>query len=808
MTVGRWVSLFFANRRDFFRRFMLVFLLTSFLVLPFQNCASGIFSTVKFSRQKTTRAGLSSGNGDSYDGKPQPGDYIRRVPEYKCGSDAGTLTVTSTEARLELKQETDCTTVTTDLVFNDLNFSPYNNDFLGYKDGLYERIYQNPAPYQTVAPEALCRWQNGPMEGLDVVIRFEESKAVIASMILGQQQADGSFQSRLIRPFAIDRKLQSGGLHYHSPSHAFDLRVDLATNSVLPAGVFNGKLEAVIDDVTWQKDMNCQMATDLDVLAYHFIYAQVPIVLPTGSPINDIIPVTTSSFASFSISPALPAGLNLNSQTGVISGSPTAYTPKTNYVVTAVTSLGLNRTASLSFATGAHFLVDSFGVLGDGNLGDQICGGGPGQCTLRAALEEAANSFPNSLTFIEIPAGVISTSGFEYKITSPVYIKGAGKLLTVVDGAFSSRIFKIESDSEVVIEDLTVQNGNSSDDGGAIVYNPLSYSPNGNAVLHLRSVAVLNSRTPVVSTNFGGGGLYFKGRELYLEDCDFVGNQGPINGGGNAGGGGVLSEASSTAVIDGCLFEDNHAFYGGGLAAEMRGAVVKRSIFRNNTAVMGGGLYFGGSANTVQIESTLIENNISTSLGGGGLYLRPSGTDDVLIMNTAIVGNNNASLVPGGSGGGVYAGMTQFFGKKIKFINSTISGNSATDGGGVFFETFTNIEFVNSILSQNISTMTSHSNCSWMRSQDPTYDAKISSLGANIESQNSCGFDQSTDFPNTDPVLGAGPDMASSIMPLTGSPAIGGATSSYCSWRDQIGSLRFSEMDFQARCDIGAVESR
>jgi len=44
---------------------------------------------------------------------------------------------------------------------------------------------------------------------------------------------------------------------------------------------------------------------------------------------------TGGPVASYSVSPALPAGLNINTTTGVISGTPTAVTPATDYIVTA-----------------------------------------------------------------------------------------------------------------------------------------------------------------------------------------------------------------------------------------------------------------------------------------------------------------------------------------------------------------------------------------------------------------------------------------------------------------------------------------
>jgi Putative Ig domain len=51
-------------------------------------------------------------------------------------------------------------------------------------------------------------------------------------------------------------------------------------------------------------------------------------------------PSVTGTVTSYSISPALPAGLQLNAATGVISGTPTELSLATNYTITATNSSG------------------------------------------------------------------------------------------------------------------------------------------------------------------------------------------------------------------------------------------------------------------------------------------------------------------------------------------------------------------------------------------------------------------------------------------------------------------------------------
>ena len=64
-------------------------------------------------------------------------------------------------------------------------------------------------------------------------------------------------------------------------------------------------------------------------------------------PISALSPSVAGQVTSYAVSPALPAGLSLNSGTGVISGTPTAIVVKTTYTVTAQNSGGTT-TAKLS----------------------------------------------------------------------------------------------------------------------------------------------------------------------------------------------------------------------------------------------------------------------------------------------------------------------------------------------------------------------------------------------------------------------------------------------------------------------------
>ena len=69
---------------------------------------------------------------------------------------------------------------------------------------------------------------------------------------------------------------------------------------------------------------------------------QYPLVNVFQTNVDNIFlaPTVSGNIASYSISPALPAGLNFNTSTGVISGTPTAAIAATNYLITATNASG------------------------------------------------------------------------------------------------------------------------------------------------------------------------------------------------------------------------------------------------------------------------------------------------------------------------------------------------------------------------------------------------------------------------------------------------------------------------------------
>lgn len=100
-----------------------------------------------------------------------------------------------------------------------------------------------------------------------------------------------------------------------------------------------------------------------------------PVSYPTGAAITSNTPtVGGGPVATWSVAPALPAGLTLSTSTGVISGTPTAITGAANYTVTATNGAGfttavVNIAVTLGAPTGLSYSNSpGFGYVGTGQF--------------------------------------------------------------------------------------------------------------------------------------------------------------------------------------------------------------------------------------------------------------------------------------------------------------------------------------------------------------------------------------------------------------------------------------------------------
>jgi predicted outer membrane repeat protein len=207
----------------------------------------------------------------------------------------------------------------------------------------------------------------------------------------------------------------------------------------------------------------------------------------------------------------------------------------------------------------------------------------------------------------------------------------------------------------------------------------------------------------------------------------------------------------------------------------------------NSADESGGILNYGGSTLTV-INTAILSNTVYDK--GGGI----ENLGLLALTNTTVAGNS------AGSGGGLYNyDDTRTTTGTATLASTTFANNSATaSGGDIYSGVGSFVTVVNSIAASGTAAG-SPNNC----------NTTLTTQGYNLDDGNTCGFSAATDLRNTNPRLDSqprnngGPTMTLAL--LTGSPAINhgpAAGNPNCPMTDQRGYAR----SVGTRCDIGAYE--
>ncbi|MEW5987283.1 MAG: choice-of-anchor Q domain-containing protein, partial [Chloroflexota bacterium] len=246
----------------------------------------------------------------------------------------------------------------------------------------------------------------------------------------------------------------------------------------------------------------------------------------------------------------------------------------------------------------------------------------------------------------------------------------------------------------------------------------------------------------------------------------------------------VQATISSVAIVDGVSAVNGGGVYNSGVLT------ITGSTLQTNVATFnGGGVYSDG---TLVMADSALWGNTALGNSGGALFL-PSGEANTTIINSTISGNTAAY------GGGIFHELGN-----LTLIYSTVTNNQSTsEGGGIYYRQLGSLVLQGTILAGNIAT--TGADCR-------TISRNMSSAGYNIVgSLHGCIFtagegDQlGTYFDPLDPLLGplqnnGGPTLTHAL--LESSPAIDMGDPIDCLATDQRGVARPQGF----RCDVGAYE--
>ncbi|MHA6780363.1 right-handed parallel beta-helix repeat-containing protein [Pseudonocardia saturnea] len=400
--------------------------------------------------------------------------------------------------------------------------------------------------------------------------------------------------------------------------------------------------------------------------------------------------------------------------------------------IAAVLAVALTVFLATSTALAASHLVTTTVDAPDAAPGDGVCASAAGECTLRAAIQEANTTIvadqvvvpAGTYTLTVAPDGANLAENGDLDITRALTVTGAGRVATVVEAAGLDRVLEThDTAGNVGLVGLTLTGGATGEAGGGLA--------NGSTgTVRLTDVAVTRSSATEAGGGVATGGENGPGR-LELVDSVVAGNTTEAEGGGvhvgsgsltltgtevsgntARGGGGVYNagEVSATGVpsrvtVTGSTITGNTVLAsGGGVANDAEGQLtITGSTLSGNTAHGDGGAIHSAAKGSFTITGGTVAENLANG-AGGGVYTggeRAAVVDGVAFRDNVaggtVIDETGAPVTGDGGGGGLASA-----GGPLTVRNATFEGNTAVgEGGGALLGNLGSVQVSDTVVRDN-----------------------------------------------------------------------------------------------------------
>jgi len=326
--------------------------------------------------------------------------------------------------------------------------------------------------------------------------------------------------------------------------------------------------------------------------------------------------------------------------------------------------------------------------------------------TLRSVVASATSG--DTIDLSQLDCGTISLQDGQIEIdVNDLTVLGPGRDVMTIDGNHTGRIFSHIGTGTLTVNALSLQNGRAD---AAVSSNPSDRTMRGGCVFSLGNLEMTDASVSgceaVNATGAGnsavGGGLYARGT-AELTGTTISNNTAsgvaPAGGSASAVAGGVFaltqatlteSQITGNKAVTGGTIDTSYIAVGGGMYVFLGGVTAVNSTIDGNFAgctdglvcyaAEAGGVGHLGYGKALILTSSSLSNNTTSAthlvVGAGAMALANGAFHQ--INGSRVSGNQAVSANGQAEGGGVYLmGYPNLSG-------STVSGNTADTGGGVF----------------------------------------------------------------------------------------------------------------------------
>lgn len=300
--------------------------------------------------------------------------------------------------------------------------------------------------------------------------------------------------------------------------------------------------------------------------------------------------------------------------------------------------------------------------------------------SLRNAVANA--SAGDTITFLPSAQPSITLSS-TIALAKNVIISGPGVGIETISGGGTAQIFTVAGGVTATIQNLTLTNGASATNGGAISnagsltlnsvdVNSSQAATGGGGVSSIGSALRITNSTFSLNNAVNGGALYVSGGATSVTGTTFTSNGAQNNGG-------AIDDVNVGDTFDSDTFATNIAGnstnvgLGGGMF--LAGGTISNSTFTANTVVATPGYVVEGGAVAASVALTLISDNMSNNVATNGTGSALGGA--VFSIGPLTVTGGTYSANHAQTGSGTASGGAIHVNGFLTVTNATFTSNTA-----------------------------------------------------------------------------------------------------------------------------------
>lgn len=236
----------------FQKSFVIIFL--SILILSFQNCSEVPLRFISFSSDSAETT--SDNNGQGYNGKV----YYRYTPEFTCQqteAPSASLEIVGSAVTVTENSQLLCNGNKKTLSTSDIDNSIYQNDVVGYLEGIYEGAAQYPQKIPANLVEVWCKDSNDE-RGIETLTYFDRN----FNLAVNRTYYSVNGIKKIVPDFSVARTISNQTVLVRD-ANGFELTV-YRDQPAPQFGLFKANLTAIIEGKSVSRETYCRLGGTLD----------------------------------------------------------------------------------------------------------------------------------------------------------------------------------------------------------------------------------------------------------------------------------------------------------------------------------------------------------------------------------------------------------------------------------------------------------------------------------------------------------------------------------------------------------------